>query len=134
MSLLDALEKAKPADLSDIDVLLVEKEREINALRQVRRILDVRFNGKQHGPRKKSAPSANGAPPQAGGRSPTLKEKAAKYLLHAGPTKIGSLAQAIDASSSGVHTAIERDEDDWFAKTPAGLTLTAKGRTAAEAL
>lgn len=93
-SLVELLKKATASDLSDIDAQITEKQAELDeatkriggeldALKVIRKVLDVKINGKPPRAPKGSRKAAKGAAPAAGDPVSTV-DKVAKVLKDCG--------------------------------------------------
>lgn len=134
--LLDLLDKATAADLADIDQHIAEHQANIDRLSAVRKLIDIKVNGKpehwtKRGPKKPkaaAAPSVNGvsAPPPPAGSIMAERRKAIAQLLG----KEGPMSGMVICNRLGIPTgsmtAILTCE--WFKQSSEGYRLTELGR------
>ena len=158
MKLLEALAEAKETDLAELDALIQAQERHLDALISAKRLLTTKFHGNpKRGSLKAAREAAKAArKAQRAHLDPELadddddddrpsailmtrREKLLKLLLHSGPLAVASICSQLDIPSGGSSAKVL--DHFWFAKTgdkgpgkPMTISLTDKGRTAAEAL
>jgi hypothetical protein len=111
-----AIDQQIEAMESELEALVSEKRKGIDALKRLRAVLDVQVNGRQ--------PKAKRAKPQKQSRQVeggTVLERIYDYLSKQGePVKPALLADAIGCSKAAIYAAIDHE---WFAKTPDGIEI-----------
>lgn len=135
-ALLELLGKATAADLAEIDQQIAEHQVEIDKLWAVRKLIDVKVNGK---PERKaratrkageSKPSANGVTSIPSGASSgelmiNRRKAIAKLLGKEGPQRSGVICNRLDIPSGSITGVMN---SDWFNLTDNGYRLTEVGR------
>lgn len=128
--LMDLIGKATADDVAALDAQIAEKERELDSLRTVRRVLALATGLETKkkpggGPRKK----ADGQPRPAGGGSMAeeRRTKCARYIAKHGVTTGARLCDLFEIPT-GSQTGVL--DHPWFLKTNAGYDLTPAGRAA----
>lgn len=124
--LLEMLDKAKESDLEEIDARVVEGEKQLDALRSLRRMIDTRINGRPQ--RKAREPKAA---PAVGPTSDMKRNTCAKYLLGKPVARVEVLANQCGASMQGFHFVLNHP---WFKRSGDLVSLTDAGRVAAQGL
>lgn len=119
----------KEAELEDI---VSEKRKTIDALRQLERLVDTAQNGpKKRSPRSSRATAPRQATVGANGEQLTVRQRALVYLGHNGATKFLTLAEAIQCNSGQLYQLA--NDDPYFEKDGPLLRLTPQGQRAASA-
>ena len=115
-SIIEALTEASEKDLKEVEEKIAEHQKNIDALKGVRRILQSRLGVK---PEVKTRASPKVSITKG------YREKAAKYLLHAGTARPLVLAKQCDIPD-GSDTAVL--EHPWFQREVDGVRLSPEGR------
>lgn len=140
--LLTVLRRATEADLLAVQERMKTLLDEVEELKAVEKVLSIKIHGK---PQRKSpvrrqrAESPNGAtghadPPATQGSGPRrfhLKNRMLKVLLRRGATKPAILQTEANGESDDVKAVLEQ-HTDLFQVAPDGISLTGKGKAAAE--
>jgi hypothetical protein len=124
--LLDALAEAKPEDLKEIQAKIEEKQKEIDALKAVQALLNIRINGKPAraapGPKKKKGIDPTAPAGTNPGPLMERRRKVAIWLAANGPkskTKIGETLGMATAGPNNINQVL--DFPDWFHVSPDGM-------------
>lgn len=134
--LLKLMGKATAEDVKAMDDAIAAKERELDGLKAVRKMLALAVGietPKKPGPAKGTpsrAPRADAPLPDGSGRTvgDERREKFARYLLREGATTGGVLCNRLDIPNSNITTLMQHP---WFKSGPKGYELTDLGRKAA---
>ncbi|VTT98916.1 unnamed protein product [Gemmataceae bacterium] len=129
--LLDLVGRATPDDLKAIDDAIAAKDRDLAALRAVRKVLAVAAGVEEPkkpgpGPRKEKADADQ---PGRGGSMEERRVRCARYILKNGPTPAAGLGRLFDIPA-GSQTGVL--SHPWFQRTDSGVDLTAVGRAAVQ--
>lgn len=131
--LIDCYNAATADTLAAIDEEISKAESEAKAcegkiagLRTLRRAIDEKLNGKKarqaRQPRKAKATATGAA---HGSATTEYREKAAKYLSHAGPTRPAIIAQHCGIPLGSISAVLDCP---LFDKHPNGVSLSAEGK------
>ncbi len=130
-NLLKLLNEATADDLAEIEIKIMTAEKELDALRTLRKVIDVKVNG----PTQRKPRGTNGAgqrgPTAGAGTTEERVKQVAKYLLSSGTAKITTLAQLVGADGRGFHHVIKHP---WFVQSGEFAKLSDEGKAAASKL
>ncbi|MBE3131535.1 MAG: hypothetical protein IMZ54_12585 [Acidobacteria bacterium] len=127
VDLVEALKKATGADLAAVRERRETAEKEVESLKAVERILDVRINGKQ----KRKAPQPKAA--SGGGNAAGAKEKFSPgelverifdVITEDGPQTAAEIAQKLGSSPQAV--GVTAAKSPWFDRLDDGTWAIAK--------
>lgn len=108
-ALLQAIQKASADDLRKTDERIAELTRELDSLKAVRRVLDVRLNGK---PEKVAKPRAINA------KASELAEQIHDLISANGSMPVHVIAARLSVKPQSVAACVTRS--NWFRRTPEG--------------
>jgi hypothetical protein len=131
------IQGATDADLDRVDARIGDLERELDALRGVRKLLMLRL-GKVNKPGPKPAPSDPDAPPRAkpgpkpkgGDATGEHRRAVAKYLLHCGVCRPAVIQKDLSIPEGSMTLVLDHP---WFVRDPNGFKLSREGQLAAGA-
>lgn len=109
-AILEAIQQASAADLDNIDVRIEELTKELESLREVRRVIEVRLNGK---PKAKRGEKKGLAAPVA--------DRLYEYILAHGPQTPYDLAEKLGLSIQGIGVAAARS--GWFTRVDGRIAV-----------
>lgn len=133
MDWIKALDEVTDLDLQKINDRLSQIEREVTALRAVKRIFEAKLgikvepspSHKAKVPVQEKPLSVSGQP--RGGIFSGYREKAARYLVHAGtPCKPSVVAAACEIPIGSTQAVFDHS---WFVRKPEGIVLSPEGRS-----
>lgn len=119
--LVAVLRGATAEDKSRIDARIDELTKELESLRIVQKLLDVKLNGKAPRKTPQRKPAVAGTTRAAPGGGKTAKERVYDYLAAQGrPCKPALIAQDIGLNVTHVYQVLQ---DTWFEKTEDGYKI-----------
>lgn len=129
------LARATPEDLATIDAAVSAKERELDSLRAVRKLVAVALGvepakNAKPGPRKHQASGLPSVTPSPRGVVDERRKRIAAEILKNGPTPGSAIAARLNFPAGSVGHTIDHE---WFVATDRGYDLTPRGREAAKA-
>ena len=130
-ALLEQLEACGEATLAELDEqiaaeeqqlaeLTSKREAKIAALKSVRKVIDVKVNGKPA--RKKPQRKAEG---EEGTGEKTLKERLYDLIVEKGPLRPAEAARELDCTASGISSTLKCG---WFEKNDDGQIMIAQAQ------
>lgn len=113
MDLIKALNEAKAEDLSQLDEQIAEREKELAAMKDMRKLIDTRLNGKakRKAPTRRRTAAADPAHPKLSERIYDLLTENGSLPIEVIEIKLGERRQAIAA-------AVARSS--WFSRNADG--------------
>lgn len=124
LSLADALARATRADLQEIESKVELLEGEIESLRALKRVLQVKFGLRTRNGCKTKKASGTPRPSDASSRA---KIDVAKYVLHNGPTKAKTLIEQLGIPNTTLYKILD---DPWFDNQGGTINITNEARAA----
>ena len=115
--LVAVLQKATAEDKARVDQRIDELTRELETLRMVQRMLDVKLNGKP----ERKAPVKRGTNRAMAGEGKTQRERVYDYLEAQGvPVKPSTIAADTGIALASIYTVLSHE---WFEKTSEGFRI-----------
>lgn len=120
---LAALDEQIAALESELESLVADKRKAIDAMKRLRSVLDVQINGKpvKAKPQRRSAKSSASDDGEGGGRASPIRDKIFDFLSKQDiPLRPVQIAEAIGCSKPSVYNALKHE---WFKETQDGYEI-----------
>lgn len=105
-SLLDVLEKATTEDLDAVREQIAEHEKQLDSLRAVEKLLNIRINGKPERKKPVRKAAAGNAEPGGQMQATGLAQKILDLVLSRGPCQPSTAARLLEVSEQAVRIAV----------------------------
>ena len=126
-SIVELIKSATDADLEAIDAEILERRNqiaklddEVYALKAMRRTIEVKLHGKPERKKPQRKPQASNQAAAAGEDNDRDRQRIHDYLSKHGPTKTGTIGDALGLHPRRVHALCQHD---WFEQSLAGFSI-----------